>query len=170
MATADKPTTRVARGQVRVRLLEYFKVHPGIVVFANDIIDSTGLNHAQVKQGIWGLRNDNPQLAQELEVIVAGSAWCYRPHRGQHLVSEQSPATPDATPTTSANNATRRPSEEARRGANRGDAGRLRDNDAPINAGRLFEQIGVADNKSGDILIRDHDGTVWVAQKLKFHA
>lgn len=172
MDVTDDPVTasrRASRGQVSTRVLEYVTNHPGIVVFVNDVVEATGLTPAQVKQAIWGLRSKNPELAKEIEVIVSGSAWSYRPHRERRPVIERPSASPNAASTTVTNDAARRPLEEARRGANDGDRMRRR-NDATTSTGkgRVFEQIGVADDGSADILIRDDDGAVWIAKRLNF--
>lgn len=67
---------------VRPRLMKHFESHPGVNIYAADLVQELGLTSAQVRAGIANLRRESSEWRDSLRVIQTGQVWRYVP--GQH--------------------------------------------------------------------------------------
>lgn len=115
------------------QVLEYLMNHPGLVVYRRQIVEATGLDESQVRNAILNLRN---RTGENIEVVMHGASWIWRPRPGVDYGMGPTPAATEPTAPVSA---------------------------APAQR-RVFEQIGTT--RSGDLVIQCEQGNLYRAIEL----
>lgn len=94
MTTNSDGGERVARGEGRTLVLRTLTDRPGQLVYVDDIVNATGLTSRQVQGAINAARAASDTLATEIEVIIRGNAWRWRP-RPTALATPPPSSTPE---------------------------------------------------------------------------
>lgn len=85
------------RQYVRPQLMSYFRKHPGVTVWLDDICTELKVtNPRKVQQGIGNMRQDEPVVGAYIEVVRPGQAWVYKPPavEGAAVPAQPAPAAP----------------------------------------------------------------------------
>jgi len=136
---------RARRNELPTAIMKYVGSRIGEDVYLDSMVQDLEFTGPQIRSAIYNMRSTNPTLASEIEVIVSGQIWRYRPRpfadqaNGAQPASEQRDSdAPPAQPTPPA------PARSARD-----------DQRGPVNqpvSRTLYEEAG---ELNGAIIVRD---------------
>jgi hypothetical protein len=72
----------------RAPIMKYFEEHVGVHLYADDIAKDLGITRRQVQSAISNMRLQGVEMALDIETIIAGSAWIYKPSGKEARESE----------------------------------------------------------------------------------
>ena len=89
----------MARGpRISDTIMEYLSSHIGEDLHVGRIASDLGLHTVQVASCMLRLRRDNPILNDEIQVIIRGSCWRYRPRPLAPITASVAVPAPVASP------------------------------------------------------------------------
>lgn len=134
-----KPTGEPRR-YVRADLIKYFRRHPGVTVWLDDVCAELRVTDPKrVQNGINNMRHDEPAIGAHIDVVRPGQAWIYRPPADG--------TDPFAEPLTRAPGSGDTPAHP------------------PQARNELFEKLGMIEEGSA-ALLRDESGNIWTARRM----
>jgi hypothetical protein len=83
---------------LRPRILRELTENPGKIMYADDLAEKLGITRRMVVTCMYNMRK-TPILEQEIEVLVHGNAWRYKPPTDPASLSSANGVAPDVAPT-----------------------------------------------------------------------
>ncbi len=127
-------------GKIKDDVLRYITRRPGEIVFASDISKDTKWSVFQVQQSVYGMRDRNPDLKRQIQVVQQGRSWRWVPDKVEGQGAAPVPPPPEPEP---------EPEPQPK-----------------TNARELFEQIGKT--KKGTVLVQGESGQIFKLVELEW--